>query len=246
MTILLLCVAIILTPSTGSVAQMAMKGTGKQGRMLFYSSAISTNGLACNNCHADFDEDKYSDGLRRPGHSLFNAAGRKTWWGQEKNDIDLYPDVAHAAIVCVEHFMRNSNKLTAQQMLNLQAYLQGITRQSTSNPLAITPSADKTGLYAGFDGGDKIRGRNLFHSACHACHPNGNSGIGPALPRNQAASFYAQKIREGDGLGKVLSGVDPNAYDPQSGMYMPFFGADRLSNHEVRDIISFIKTLSGP
>ena len=54
---------------------------------------------------------------------------------------------------------------------------------------------------------------------------------------------YAKVIREGDGLGAVLSGVDPNAYMDGSGKFMPFFGADRLSKEQIRHIIAFVKNL---
>ena len=126
----------------------------------------------------------------------------------------------------------------------MQEYLQQINRRPVSPPLAIAPGADKTGEYAGFEGGDRIRGRGLFYAACHACHPNGNTGISQVpLPRDKPAAFYARKIREGDGLGAVLSGLDPNAYDAQAGLFMPFFGVDRLDNRRVRDIIAYVKSL---
>jgi mono/diheme cytochrome c family protein len=228
----------------GASAQMTMRGTAQEGRRLFHSSALSTNGLACIHCHADFDEARLGDGLIRAGHPLVNAAGRQTWWGQEVDDPDRYPDIAHAAVVCVQIFMKNPQKLTAQQLLSLQAYLRGITRRPVKAPLALSPAADKTGQYAGFEGGDRIAGRELFFAACHTCHPNGNDGIAPvAIPRDKPASFYARKIREGNGLGSTLAGVDPNAFDPEGETYMPFFGADRLTNQQIRHIIAYIKSL---
>jgi mono/diheme cytochrome c family protein len=108
----------------------------------------------------------------------------------------------------------------------------------------MAPAADKTGEYVGFDGGYRITGRQLFFAACHTCHPNGNAGIAPApIARDQSPAYYARKIREGDGLGSTLSGLDPNAYDPDGGQFMPFFGADRLTNGQVRHVIAFIKSL---
>ncbi len=67
-----------------------------------------------------------------------------------------------------------------------------------------------------------------------------------AIPRDKPDSFYAKKIREGDGLDSTLAGVDPNAYDPEGGIYMPYFGADRLTNSQIQDIIAFIKSLPPP
>jgi mono/diheme cytochrome c family protein len=230
-----------------SLAQNRLQGTASIGRRLFHSPALSSNGLACINCHADFDEERAPDGLIRSGHSLYNAARRDNWWGKDSEDMDAYPDISTAAIVCVIRYQRNATKkLTAQQMLNLQAYLEAITRRPTSVPLAITPGADKTREYAGFSGGNRHTGRDLFYAACHTCHPNGNKGIGPTLPRKKDPAFYAKKIREGDGLGAVLAGIDPNAYDQKSGQFMPFFGADRLSKEQIRHIIAYIKSLSPP
>jgi hypothetical protein len=230
--------------ATSLSAQMIMRGTAQEGRLLFHSSALSNNGLACIHCHADFDESRQNDGLIRAGHSLYNAASRLTWWGQEEEDPDRYSDISHAAVFCVEHFMRNPQNLTAQQLLSLQAYLAGITKRPLRTPLAMAPAADKTGEYNGFEGGDRIVGRKLYFAACHTCHPNGNAGIAPVpIPRNKPAAFYASKIREGDGLGSTLAGVDPNAYDPDGELFMPFFGADRLTNGQIRHIVAFIKSL---
>lgn len=226
---------------------MAMRGNAQTGRLLFHSTALGANGLACSHCHSDFDESRLNDGMLRAGHSLYNAAARETFWGQEADDPERYPDIAHAAVVCVEHYLRNPERLTAQQLLDLQAYLLAIAKRPTRAVLAVAPAADKTGTYAGFDDGDRIRGRTLFYAACHTCHPNGNAGIAPApIPRDQPAALYARKVREGDGLGSVLSGLDPNAYDPQGSQFMPFFGADRLTDQDLADVIAFIRSLPAP
>lgn len=227
-------------------AQMRMRGTSKSGRVLYHSPAVGRNGLACINCHADFDEEKSTDGRLRAGHALINAAKRKTYWGQDPEVDNLYPDIAHAAVVCVEEFMLNPDKLTSQQLLHLQSYLRNITRQPITAPLALAPSADKTGEYGGFGGGDKIIGRDLFFAACHTCHPNGNSGIAPALPRDKDPSFYARKVREGNGLGAELSGLDPDAYDQAEGEFMPFFGVDRLTRKQLQHIIAYIQSIPPP
>ena len=143
-------------------AQMRMRGRSKVGRILFNSPSAGRNGLACINCHANFDEEKSDDGKLRAGHPLINAAKRQTWWGQDPEVDNMYPDIAHAAVVCVEMFMLNPDKLTAQQLLDLQSHLHNITRQPIKAPLPLAPAVDKTGEYGGFDGGDKIIGRELF------------------------------------------------------------------------------------
>jgi mono/diheme cytochrome c family protein len=225
-------------------ADAQFRATSSEGRKLFHSPAISTNGLSCANCHASFDESKQNDGLIRAGHSLYNAGKRSTFWGKDPELPGAFPDISSAAAICVKQFMLNDRGLTAQQIKILQLYLDAITRRPLPAPLPIAPAADKTGRYDGFGDGNKLLGRDLFYAACNVCHPNGNTGIAPnPIPRDRPVSYYAKVIREGDGLGAVLSGVDPNAYMDGSRKFMPFFGADRLSKEQIRHIIAFMKSL---
>ena len=245
----LLLVASVLVTPLASAAQSAnqVKGSATAGRLLYHSPATSRNGLSCVHCHADFDEERRPDGMIRSGHSLYNASRRETFWGQEADSPDRYVDISSAAVVCVETFMLNPDKLTASQTLSLEAYLRVITRHPTLAPLAYMAGADLTGRYVGFEGGDKRRGRRLFFAACHSCHPNGNTGIAPVpIPRDADPSVYARKVREGNGLGAVFSGLDPTAYVEDSGLFMPFFGVDLLANQEIRHIIAYVKALPPP
>ncbi|MBT5059179.1 MAG: cytochrome c [Gemmatimonadetes bacterium] len=239
---LLLTILTLLNPELVA-AQRGARGTAAEGRVLFHSPSLSTNGLACINCHSDFDETREPDGRLRAGHPLYNATMRATYWGQQENDPDRYQSIGDAAVVCVEHFMQNPDKLTARQVESLTEYLKFKSPRPLSEPLALAPAADKTGEYLGHDGGDRIRGRDLFYATCHVCHPNANAGIGVAIPRSKDPTFYAQKVREGDGLGAVLSGLDANAFTLSAGEYMPFFGADRLTKVQLRDIIAYLRSL---
>ncbi len=239
---LFLIVMTLFLPDLGR-AQTGARGTAAEGRILFHSPALSTNGLACSNCHSDFDEKREPDGRLRAGHPLYNASMRSTYWGQQENDPDRYQSIGDAAVVCVEHFMKNSDKLTARQVESLSEYLKFKSPRPVPSPLALAPAADKTGQYLGHDGGDRIRGRELFYAACHVCHPNSKAGIGVAIPRGKEPGFYARKVREGDGLGAVLSGLDANAFTLSAGKFMPFFGTDRLSKIQLRDIIAYLRSL---
>ncbi len=225
-------------------AQMNLTGTSSAGRRLFHSPMLSSNGLSCGDCHSDFDEKRYDDGRIRAGHSLYNSYYRQTWWGKDPREPGAYATAGEAAVVCVIHYMRNPDKLTAQQTLDLTAYLKAISKESLEPPLAIAPAADKTGEYAGFENGNRVTGKELFYAACHSCHPNGNAGIAPnPISRNESPDYYARVVREGDGLGAVLSGIDPTAYKFEEGRFKPFFGADRLTDGQLADIIAYIKTL---
>lgn len=221
-------------------------GKADVGRRLYYSAALGADGLSCAHCHADFDEDTQDDGLIRAGHSLYGAASRPNWWGREADQPNAYPNIGAAAAVCVEHYLRQPERLTAQQLVDLRAYLRFINRKQERETLVLTSGADLTGEYQGFDEGNRIKGRELFYAACHSCHPNAKSGIGPALPSDREPAFYAKKVREGDGLGAQIAGLDPNAYEANSGLFMPFFAVDRLSNQQLSDIIAYIKSIPPP
>ena len=41
----------------------------------------------------------------------------------------------------------------------------------------------------------------------------------------------------------MLSGIDPNAYQFKEKRFMPFFGADRLSDVQIRHIVAYIQSL---
>ena len=233
-----LAVGMVILGLSFAIAKVE-RGRTLEGRKLFYDASLGTNGTSCAMCHADFDENRNPDGLIRVGHPLYNAAYRYGFWGEETRDN--YKTVAHGAAVCVEHYMQNPDKLDAQQLEDLNAYILEISPQMKIRPLFPAPAAAR--VYDGFEAGDRRIGRKLFYRACHVCHPNGGSGIGPALNPNLPAGAYAKKIREGDGFAAVASGIDPNAYNPKSGEFMPFFGIDRLSDPDVRDIIAYIKSL---
>ena len=248
MKLMLLFLVYCLVPLALGAQEEPEMITGKAdaGRHLYYSAALGTNGLSCAHCHTDFDEAAQDDGLIRAGHSLYGAAGRPNWWGREPEQANAYPNIGAAAAVCVEHFQRNPQRLTAQQLVDLRAYLRFINRKQQRQSLALTSGADRTGEYLGFDEGDRIKGRGLFYATCHSCHPNARSGIGPALPSDREPAYYAKKVREGDGLGAQIAGLDPNAYDPSSGQFMPYFAVDRLSNQQLSDIIAYIKSIPPP
>lgn len=248
MKLVTLLLAVALAPLTLGAQEEPEVITGRAdaGRRLYYSAALGTNGLSCAHCHADFDENNQADGLIRAGHSLYGAASRPNWWGRDPEQPNPYPNIGAAAAVCVEHFQRQPERLNAQQLVDLRAYLRYINRKQQRESLVLSSGADRTGEYLGFDEGNRLRGRELFYATCHACHPNAKAGIGPALPVDREPAYYAKKVREGDGLGAQIAGIDPNAYDPASGQFMPFYAVDRLGNDQLSDIIAYIRSIPPP
>ena len=79
---------------------------------------------------------------------------------------------------------------------------------STVAPRAASPTAGTSA------------GGAIFASACGACHPNGEAGLGPRL-RGLSAETIARVTREGKGA-------------------MPAFDPGRLSDQQLRDITAFL------
>ena len=58
------------------------------------------------------------------------------------------------------------------------------------------------------------RGERVFMAQCHACHPGGESGIGPALNDKPLPSFMiAMQVRAGLGAMPAFSTEDLDASD---------------------------------
>ena len=85
-------------------------------------------------------------------------------------------------------------------------------------------------------GGDGANGRALFNSSCLVCH--GFDGDGTVLaPKitdtGLQAEYIASRVRK--------SGLPSSAvYEGLTGGIMPFWGADRLSDEELIDIVAYV------
>lgn len=81
--------------------------------------------------------------------------------------------------------------------------------------------------------GDAAAGQIAYEKFCHACHPGGDKGLGPAVRGPEFTRKYGSDeplirvIREGVGT-------------------MPPFAPDRLSDKELADIIAYMRSLTPP
>jgi len=66
-------------------------------------------------------------------------------------------------------------------------------------------------------------GKSVFEANCNACHPGGDKGVGPSIK-----GLSADRIRTATRQGKGA---------------MPAFGADRISDKQLTDLIAYIETL---
>ncbi len=197
------------------------------GIMYFESELADGNSFACTTCHATAEPPV--DGIRRVGHQLGDATRRSTYKnGQLTEMLD-------AVNSCLEEWM-NAPPWTAEspEWLALYDYLDGMAPEGEAEAVTFTvvePPADLTG-------GDAEAGQELFNESCTMCHGMDAAGTlrGPPLAgAGLPATYVAQRVRTSG------SGESP-IYDGLTGGIMPFWGADRLTDDEVRDLAAFVET----
>ncbi len=216
------------------------------GRELFYDPSFGgtldpkkISGLACADCHADFDEDANPDGKIRAGHSIIGVPHR----GEAKGGMikaDTFRRAAGGGGFCYQHFLQrvpddkvNPIAIPEEQAEALMAYFEHVSGEN-KGPQFELQKLDKEAANAAAETivamkGDAKKGWKLYSRACNDCHPTARkAGIGSQLIRRKAPSNvpktlhkYAAKIRGG-------------------GFIMPFYSEDRLSNQDIADIISFL------
>ncbi len=218
------------------------------GRELFHDptfkgtiSPKSMTGLACADCHADFDEEENPDGLIRAGHSVIGVPQR----GEAKGGMIAGADFARAAGgggFCYEHFLQrkppdkvNPTAIPAEHAEALMAYFEVISGDNKGPEFTMemldeeakTAAAEKLAAMSG----DSKNGWKLFGRACIVCHTTPfKAGVGPRivgtrLPRDvdKTVVRWAKTIRGG---GPIL---------------MPFYASDILSDQDIADLLAFLR-----
>lgn len=91
-----------------------------------------------------------------------------------------------------------------------------------------TPSPSPT---PGQLSGDASRGQTIFATQCAACHGQGGAGgFAPALNTTE----FQQKFSQDAALRTILR---------QGSGAMPAYGVNRLSDHELADLIAYVRSL---
>jgi len=211
------------------------KGTIKPGKL-----KGTATGLACANCHADFDDTENPDGFIRAGHSVVGVPHR----GQAKGGMIAAADFERAAGgggFCYQHFLQkiphaevDPTAIPAEYAEALMAYFEAISGDNKGPEFEIAMLDDAAKKAAGEKiaamSGDTEKGWQLYGRACVVCHPTPyKPGIGPQLvrsrpPRNIDAVMvrWATKVRGG-------------------GTLMPFYAPDILSDQDIADILAFLR-----
>lgn len=201
---------------------------GREGGAIFTSALTASSTFTCSSCHAISETDGFAmDGLRRPGHTLENAANRETF---KNGAID---NLFAAVNICVTEWMSGEPLATDDQdWINLQNWLQDQATIEEAAPIVI----DIVRPPANLAGGDALSGRELFNKSCIVCHgfDGGGTQLAPEITgRGLSEVLIALRVRT-SGL------TDSAAYPGLTGGVMPFWGADRLSDAELVDIIAFV------
>ncbi|MDE0297308.1 MAG: c-type cytochrome [Candidatus Poribacteria bacterium] len=240
--ITILCLSLVFSIPTYA----KMSEEAQLGRELFYDPSFGgtlepkkISGLACADCHADFDEEANPDGKIRAGHSIIGVPYR----GEAKGGMikaDIFRRAAGGGGYCYQRFLQrvptakvDPTAIPEEQAEALMAYFEHVSGDN-KGPQFQLQELDKEAANSAADkivemAGDAKKGWKLYSRACNDCHPTARkAGIGSQLIRRRPPSNvpkqlhkYAAKIRGG-------------------GFIMPFYSEDRLSDQDIADIIAFL------
>ena len=240
------CVVCSFTPQ----AHAEISEKAQLGRELFYDPSFGgtldpkkISGLACANCHADFDEAVNPDGKIRAGHSIIGVPHR----GEAKGGMikgEMHRRAAGGGGFCYEHFLQrvpsdrvNPTAIPEEQAEALMAYFEHVSGDNKGPKFQIRV-LDKDGAATAADKivamkGDSKRGWKLFSRTCNDCHPTARyRGVGSQLVRRKPPKDLDRRLH------RIAS------YVRKGGFVMPFFSEDRLSDKDVADIIAFLGELT--
>jgi polyisoprenoid-binding protein YceI/mono/diheme cytochrome c family protein len=194
-----------------------------RGERLYYDATIGGpgNALSCASCHSTADERLgflQTGGTVRPAHSLYNGAQRPSFWqGFSSN-------AGNAGSFCARMFMLLPKGFDAGQQRDLQAFLLKISPDPAPGldyqALILARRSELTNPLKG----DPKAGAKLTHRYCESCHAEG--AMRPALtPGLYEADYLVKRVRWQQG------------HDSRQ---MPPMSIDRLTDSELRDIITYL------
>lgn len=198
------------------------------GEALYRQPHTDGNTFACANCHAL--NEPAEDGRRRAGHALADAIRRPAW----KNGA--VASLREAVNSCrVEWMGAPAWDEANESWVALREFLESKAPSGAAPAITIQIVAPPTAL----TGGSATAGQTLFNDSCAECHGTDATGTNRA-PRltglTLQAEYIAERIR--------LSGLPTSpVYTGLTGGRMPFWGGDRLSDSELKDLVAWILSL---
>lgn len=200
-------------------------GAARSGEMVYRFTRPQGNSFTCASCHAL--TEPAANGLRRPGHPLLGATRRPHW---KDGQLD---SMLAAANSCLDEWMNADPWTTSSaDWLALSSWLDEAAPAGDAAPVDIQIAA----LPAVLAGGNAAAGRHTFNDSCAICHGQEGAGSNQAPPVagfGLSPELVANRVR--------LSGrADSAVYEGLSGGVMPFWGANRLSDAELLDIVAWL------
>ncbi|MFC1746062.1 c-type cytochrome [Candidatus Riflebacteria bacterium] len=186
------------------------------GKKIFFDAALGKNGLSCASCHhIQATED---NGLLKPGPKLL---GKREFYKNNR-----FFNMMGAANDCLEKYMLGK-KLTRVRRAYLSHFFEA-QRKGVKKAIEFKPTP-RINLLAG----NLNRGRKFFFAACNQCHPNGRTGIGPALfGLGKSQMEIAKIIRHG-------ISIPENSKTP-----MPFFNRRIINDRILSHISAYVSSLN--
>jgi mono/diheme cytochrome c family protein len=222
---LALTLALVLVPTALGCSDSGGGGAAATGEALYLEPHNDGNTFACVTCHAH--EEPASDGIRRPGHAIGDAANRPSYKNGQLTEL------LDAVNSCrVEWMTAPAFAETDPRWLALLQYLSEVAGDSPAAALSyqiVSPPSD-------LDGGDEMTGKEVFNASCVVCH-------GVDARGTQRAPELRGSLLDAETIGRRVrtSGtVDSGVYEGLTGGRMPFWADDRLSDEELVDIVAFV------
>ncbi|MFW2389309.1 MAG: DM13 domain-containing protein [Polyangiales bacterium] len=200
------------------------------GQTLYLAPHADGNSFACATCHAL--EEPASDRMRRPGHSIGDAANRPSYKNGQLSEL------LDAVNSCrVEWMTAPAFDDEDPRWLALLEYLTEVAGSAPASALSYQIVNPPTEL----GGGDAGEGQDLFNESCVVCHGVDAAGTerGPVLRGSLLdEETIARRVR-------TSGTVDSEVYEGLTGGRMPFWAADRLSDEELLDVVAFVLANEG-
>lgn len=212
-------------PALGGTSTSAPLGGGQA---VYESRVEGANTFTCATCHAL--REPSGDGLRRPGHPIGDATRRASY----KNG--MLPRMLDAVNSCLTEWMNaDAWTETDPRYTALHAWLDG-QAAGVAQGAAPLVKIERVAPPAMLTGGDAARGLATFNGSCAVCH--GANALGTQKAPQVSglgleAGYVATRVR-------TSGRSDSKVYPGLTGGVMPFWGADRLSDAELVDIVAFL------
>jgi cytochrome c len=212
-------------------------GESSPGEAVFREARPDGNTFTCDTCHS-LEEDANgmaSDGFRRPGHPLGDAVARPSY---KNGRVDTLVEAVNS---CLVEWM-NAEPFADENDPDFVALRSFLSEQAPESAEPLSFEIVPPPPLAELSGGTVDAGEATFNRSCAVCHGEGGGGTQQAPPvagRMLAPELIAERVR--------LSGLSTSlVYDGLTGGRMPFWAADRFSDQELRDVITWLAVAEAP